>query len=84
MNMRGVRSVRRLWILSGCLPVDGRVIRCSELRRRVQLAFLRPNIVSMIKPGATRLPPERLGAMARVLDVGQHKGGVGVHKAANS
>jgi len=31
--------------------------------------FRRPNIVSMIKTGATRLPLERLGTMARVLEV---------------
>src|SRR6266496_1299395 len=34
--------------------------------------FLRPNIVSMIKKGHTRLPLERLGAMARVLEVDPH------------
>ena len=31
--------------------------------------YLRPNIVSMIKQGETRLPLERLGAMADVLGV---------------
>ena len=47
-------------------------IRRSGLTQREvarACGFLRPNIVSMIQSGETRLPLERLGAMARVLDV---------------
>jgi transcriptional regulator with XRE-family HTH domain len=47
-------------------------IRRSGLTQREvaqACGFLRPNIVSMIKTGGVRLPLERLGAMARVLDV---------------
>jgi len=47
-------------------------IKRSGLKQREvarACGFLRPNIVSMIKSGETRLPLERLGAMARILDV---------------
>jgi len=31
--------------------------------------FVRPNVVSMIRTGDTRLPLDRLGAMARAIDI---------------
>jgi len=51
--------------------LDFHIKRSGLKQREVARAcgFLRPNIVSMIKSRETRLPLERLGAMARVLDV---------------